>query len=206
MLVLGIFLFGAVTCFGKRWRRGGAKISSGCPMPVQAGPACTSANSLPCCSVSCYTWWEPWSGKARQFVVMLHFLLQNCFYNYWPSLPQECWPPQRAVLFHFCQQWVFSLCSCRKAFVSCLSSLLHAVSARQPATCLKASFPPLCPARPQHPSQLVLQTLIRGFGCRCSGPAPVSDHNVLCDKRVDTWTTASPSITLRPSLLCCLLL
>lgn len=46
-----------------------------------------------------------------------------CFYNYWPRLPQELWPPQRAVLFHFCQQCVFSLCSCRKAFVSCLSSL-----------------------------------------------------------------------------------
>lgn len=49
-----------------------------------------------------------------------------CFYNYWPRLPQELWPPQQAVLFQFCQQWVFSLCSCRKAFVSCLSS---------PATC-----------------------------------------------------------------------
>lgn len=45
-----------------------------------------------------------------------------CFYNYWPCLPQELWPAQQAVLFHICQQWVFSLCSCRKAFVSCLSS------------------------------------------------------------------------------------
>lgn len=184
----------------------GAKLSSDCPVPVQAGPACTSANSLPSCSVSCYTWWEPRSEEERQFVVMLHFLLQNCFYNYWLSLPQQHWPAQQAVLFHFCQQWVFSLCSCRKAFVSCLSSLLHAVLARQPATCLKA---------PSHPSALHGHSLPLSSSCKHSLGALGADAQdlLLCltttccgDKRVDTWTTASPSITLWPSLLCCLLL
>lgn len=62
-------------------------------------------------------------GESKAICSHVTFPISKlCFYNYWPRLPRELWPPQRAVLFHFCQQWVFSLCSCMKAFVSCLSS------------------------------------------------------------------------------------
>lgn len=89
----------------------------------------------------------------------------------------------------------------------CFMSFLPAACCVGQAAChvLESLLPTPLPCTAIASLSVILRTLIRCSGCRCSGPAPVSDCSVVCDKRVDTWTTASPSITLRPSLLCCLL-
>lgn len=135
-------------------------------------------------------------GEARQFVVMLHFLLQNSvFTTIGLACPRSSGLRSRLCCFISVSSGSFLFAPAGRLLFHVFPPLPHAVPARQPATCSKGSFPLLCPAPPQPPAPLAVQTLIRCFGHRCLGPAPVFDRSALCDKRVDTWTVASPSIT-----------
>lgn len=96
-------MLGIVLCFGKGR---GVELSGGLPMPAQAGvqagaPAHSAASSLPLHTVGAG------GRRGKTEVICSHVTFppsKLCFYNYWPCLPQELWPPQWAVLFHFCQQ------------------------------------------------------------------------------------------------------
>lgn len=125
-LMLGIFLFGQPAVLGGGSRGEGAAPSQGSEPLVSAhtgwvGHRAEHAVPLPPpCPITCR---EGQKGGNKAICSHVTFPTSKlCFYNYWPCVPQELWPTQWAVLFHFCQQQVFSLCSCRKAFVSCLSS------------------------------------------------------------------------------------
>lgn len=134
------FYLGQFCVLGRGRRGGGAKLSGGCPTPAQAGvPDRPAANSLPCCLASHHTWWGPGVGGGGSKAICSHVTFPTsklCFYNYWPRLPQELWPPQRAVLFHFCQQWVFSLCSWQEGF--CFMSFLPCRTLRRPGSLPRA--------------------------------------------------------------------
>lgn len=126
---------------------------------------------------------------------MLHFLLQNSVFT---AIGLVC-PRSSGLRSGLCcfisvSSASFLFAPAGRLLFHVLPPLPHTVPARQPATCSKVSFPLLSPALLQRPVLLAVQTLIRCFRHRCSGSTPVFDCSTLCDKRVDTWTVASPSI------------
>lgn len=196
---MGIFLFGAVLCFGKKSEGRGCRALRWVPHASAGRSSCLShcqRAALPL-SIPPHTVGAGGRrGEARQFVVMLHFLLQNSvFTTIGLACPRSSGLRSRLCCFISVSSGSFLFAPAGRLLFHVFPPLPHAVPARQPATCSKASFPLLCPAPPQPPAPLAVQTLIRCFGHRCLGPAPVFDRSALCDKRVDTWTVASPSIT-----------
>lgn len=194
-LALGLFLFGPVLGFGKRSE------GTGVPSPpAQAGaPSRPAADSPPCRSAPRYTRWEPGvgGGEARQFVVALHFLLQNSvFTTIGLACPRSSGLRSGLCCFIAVSSGSFLFAPAGRLLFHIFPPLPHAVPARQPATCSKASVLLLSPAPPQPPrSARPAKPSLGASGARCSGPAPVFGRSALRDKRVGTWTTASPSIT-----------
>lgn len=165
--MLGIFLFGAAHCFGRRGE--GAALGQGSKPLVSAhtewvGHRAEHAIPLPPpCHVTVQrpiTCREGQKGGSKAICSHVTFPTSKlCFYNYWPCLPQELWPAQRTVLFHFCQQRVFSLCSCRKAFVSCLSSPAARCAGQAMCHVLISRLSTPLPSQQQPPALLTVQTL-----------------------------------------------
>jgi len=125
MLVLGIFLSGSGLCFGNRSEGWGCGLLRWVPHTSASCPSCCQLATLPLGIPLQAVRAGGWRRGSEAICSHVTFPTSKlCFYNYWPRLPQEFWPAQRALFFHFCQQWVFAPAG--RLCVSCLSS---------PATC-----------------------------------------------------------------------
>lgn len=89
------------------------------------------------------------SGEERQFVVMLHFLLQNSvFTTIGLACPRSSGLRSRLCCFISVSSGSFLFAPAGRLLFHVFPPLPHAVLARQPATCSKAFFPLLSHSLP----------------------------------------------------------
>lgn len=95
---------------------------------------------------SCYRRMGSGGGKARQFVVMLHFLFQNfVFTTIGLACPGSSGLRSELCCFISVSSGSFLFAPAGRLLFHVFPPLLHAVPARQFATCSKAGFPLLSP-------------------------------------------------------------